>query len=487
MGTGENRHYTIRILRSVALPLAGLGLIAFVDSRVRGGSIRLAYADKVVAVAYVFLYVALAYRLICGVVLDLVIAGASRRPVPKILKHLIGIGAVLLALLLAANVLFSGAFASLLTLSSVIAVVIGLALRPIILDIFSGVSANLDSAFRIGDWVEIARRGGGASYTGWVEEINWRTTHLRTRSGNLVVCPNSTLSTAIITNYSRPSKLSRFDLRLRLPPELDPDRARRILLAAVRSTLAGDEGPSPDKAPDVLITGMEASGVNYWIRFWLNPSEQSSDTAVDSVARSVLRHLQLAGIPLSEKVVLHRDQREIRDPALPGSRAGVLGKTALFAGAHPDALQRLSEGVSIASFSEGDTIILQGGEDSDMFLLIEGAVKVLVEVDGKEVLVAHMQAGDYFGEMSLLTGELRTATVRAATGGAAYRIGRDAVGPVLESDPALMALLSRNLAERNFGREAKTVAAQDGKPEHKHESLATALLGKMKAIFRAGS
>ena len=476
----------IRILRSVAVPAAGLCLMAFLDGRIHSGAIRWEHAGKAVAIGNILLGIALAYRLICDVGLDLVVAGAKGKAVPKILKHLIGIATGLLAILLVVNVLYSGAFTSLVTLSSVIAVVIGLALRPIILDIFSGVSANLDSAFHIGDWIDIARRGGGGSHTGWVEEINWRTTHLRTRSGNLVICPNSTLSTAIITNYSRPSHLSRFDLRVKLPPELDPDRARRVLLAAAEATLDQPDGPSSGKEPDVLVTAMEASGVQYWIRFWLDPAKQSADAAVDLVARSVLRHLQLAGIPLSEKVVLHREQRVILDPARPAARAEVLGKAPLFAGIRPETLGLLSEAALLTGFVKGEVLIRQGGGDNDMFLLVEGAVDVLVEVEGNDVPVARMQAGDYFGEMSLLTGEPRTATIRATTRGAAYRIGRDALAPVLESDPALMELLSRNLAERNLGRQAKAAASRDGSPEEKHDGLAAVLLGKMKAIFRGG-
>ena len=119
-----------------------------------------------------------------------------------------------------------------------------------------------------------------------------------------------------------------------------------------------------------------------------------------------------------------------------------------------------------------------------MFLLFEGAVDVLITVDDKEVAVARMQAGDYFGEMSLLTGEPRTATIRAATAGAAYRISRDAVTPVLESNVALMDLLSHNLAERNLGRQAAAAASQDQNPEQKRESLAAVLLAKMLGIFR---
>jgi small-conductance mechanosensitive channel/CRP-like cAMP-binding protein len=486
MESGQTPSHLMRILRALAVPTAGLCLVAFLDSRIRSGAITLEHADKAVAIGYILLGIALAYRLVCEVLFDLVLTRASGRQIPKILKHLIGIATVLLAALLTVNVLHPGAFASLLTLSSVIAVVIGLALRPIILDIFSGVSANLDAAFRIGDWIEITRRGGAASHTGWVEEINWRTTHLRTRSGNLVVCPNSTLSTAIITNFSRPSRLSRYELRVKLPPELDPDRARRVLLAATRATLDRDGGPSSDSAPDVLITAMEASGVQYVVRFWLDPAKHSADSAVHTVARSVLHHLQFAGIPLSEKVVLHRDSRVILDPARPAARAEVLAKAALFSGVRPEALGQLAAAVRLAPFEQGDTLIRQGDTDHDLFLLVEGGVDVLVQVDGREVSVARMQAGDYFGEMSLLTGEARSATIRATTGGAAYRLGREAIAPLLESDSALMDLLSRNLAERNLSRRAKAAEAHGESPEQKQESLATVLLGKMMAIFRPG-
>lgn len=460
--------------------------MAFLDGWVRRGAIGWEHAGKAVAIGNILLGISLAHRLICDIGLDMVIAGAKGRAVPKILKHLIGIAAGLVAIFWIINVFYSGSLTSLVTLSSVIAVVIGLALRPIILDIFSGVSANLDAAFHIGDWIEIARRGGGVAHTGWVAEINWRTTHLRTRSGNLVICPNSTLSTAVITNYSRPSELSRFDLRVKLPPELDPERARRVLLAAVESTLDHAEGPSSGKEPDVLITGLEASGVEYWVRFWINPAEQSADAAVDRVARSVLQHLQLAGIPLSEKVVLHRDNRVILDPSRASARTEVMARVALFAGVGPETLERLSSAAVLTEFVKGEILIRQGGEDHNMFLLIEGAVEVLVAVEGREVLVTHMQAGDYFGEMSLLTGEMRTATIRASTRGAAYRIGREALAPVLAADSALMDLLSRNLAERNIGRLAKASAAQDEIHLPKHAGLASVLLGRMKAIFRSG-
>jgi len=485
MDSREPRNQTTRIIKSIAIPAAGLGLVAFLDNRVRGGFVSIDHAGKLVAIGYILLGIALGYRLICDVALDIGLARASGRRVPKILKHLIGITTVLMAVLLVINVISPGALTSLLTLSSVIAVVVGLALRPIILDIFSGVSANLDTAFHIGDWVEINGRNDGKSHTGWVEQINWRTTQLRTRSGNLIVCPNSTLSTAVITNFSRPSRLSRFGIKVKLPPELDSDRARQILLAAVRAAIPGEGVAEDNPKPDVLVTDMEASGIEYWLRFWLDPARDSADSMIDEVSRSVLRHLQFAGIPLSEKVILQRDRRPLLDIRSTGGRAEALSRAALFNGVSHDTLEMLAGKVVLQRFEEGDTLIRQGGADSDMFLLVEGAVLVAVDKDGGEVIVARMRAGDYFGEMSLLTGEARTATIRATTAGAAYRIGREAMSPVIGADPGLMDLLSRNLAERNLSREARTARGAGESPERKSESLAAVLLGRMMSVFRS--
>jgi len=106
-------HHITRIARATVVPLVGLGLAALLDSRIRHGDVQIPNLDKAVSIACILLGVGLAYRLICLIALDLVLARATGRQVPKILKHIIGIGAGILALLLSVNVVYSGAFTSL--------------------------------------------------------------------------------------------------------------------------------------------------------------------------------------------------------------------------------------------------------------------------------------------------------------------------------------------------------------------------------------
>jgi len=475
-----------RFLQLLAFPLVGIALIAVVQAQAWRLHLDQPSVDKAALVGFILLGAVLCHRLFCSLALDCFVAGVKGRPVPNILKHLIAIGVGTVALMAAINVLFTVSVSGILTLSSVIGVVVGLALRPIILDVFSGLSANLDTAFKIGDWIELSGEPDGRAYAGWVEEVNWRTTHIRTRSGDMIICPNSIISTVIISNLSRPFPLSQFEVSVKLPPDLDSARAFRVLQAAVDSTLDSEHGPSSDKRPDVLIKAIQESGVEYLVRFWLDASKHDAAEVKHEVLTSVHRHLLLAGVPLADAVILNLDRRETSDPASFAGRTAVLSRIELFGGIGDKGIRRLAEGLAARNFEPGELLVVQGEDGNDMFVIVEGAVEVLVNVDGGEIAVDRMQAGDYFGEMSLLTDEPRSASIRGLTRGIVYQIGRDAIASLIDSDAGLMELLSRNLADRNLNRFSKIEAAREGVPEITRKGLASALLAKMKGVFHLG-
>lgn len=486
MDDDRKRMFVKRTLLPLVFPATGMLLLAVLRPVAWKAGDDTALADKMFTIGFIMLGTLLVHRLVCGLVLDGLVSKVRGRPVPNILRHLIAITLATAALMACTHLLFNNAFSGILAFSGVIGVVVGLALRPIILDVFSGLSTNLDTAFQIGDWVEMAGNPAGGVLAGWVHEINWRTTHIRTRAGNLIIVPNSTVGTIVITNLSRPFQLSRYEVEVRLPPEVECARACRVLQAAVDATLDSAQGPSPDQQPDVLVTGLRDAGVDYTVRFWLNAAEHSPREIRHRVLASILGHLHLAGIPLAETVVLNRDMREIADTAAPSGRMAALARVEIFREVGAAMVSRLAESLGVADFAPGDTLVAQGGEDSDLFVIVEGAVEVFVEVEGTEVRVARMQAGDYFGEMALLTGEPRTASVRAITRGSVYRLGRNAMARLLGEDAALMETLSRNLADRNLNRSGRIEESRPGEPGELRKGLAASLLEKMRRVFRAG-
>ena len=91
-------------------------------------------------------------------------------------------------------------------------------------------------------------------------------------------------------------------------------------------------------------------------------------------------------------------------------------------------------------FAHGDELIRQGDVASTMFIILEGAACVLMQLAGAtDQEVAVLATGDIVGEMSLMTGAPRTATVKALTTMRVLEITKEAVGELLADAPDLYA------------------------------------------------
>ncbi|MCU0750798.1 MAG: mechanosensitive ion channel family protein, partial [Akkermansiaceae bacterium] len=150
-----------RLIPLFALSIVGILLISFVKRHGAWSNLSEASVAKLCNSAYIIAGAYLVYLLVCPVVIDRVVAASRTRPLPKLLRHLVTIGIATIAGLLIAFTVAPEAFSGILALSGILGVVLGLALKPLILDVFSGISTNLDSAFQIGDWIDIGSRSDG--------------------------------------------------------------------------------------------------------------------------------------------------------------------------------------------------------------------------------------------------------------------------------------------------------------------------------------
>jgi CRP-like cAMP-binding protein len=98
-------------------------------------------------------------------------------------------------------------------------------------------------------------------------------------------------------------------------------------------------------------------------------------------------------------------------------------------------------------------MIRQGENGDSMFIIVEGDANVVAERNGQSRHIASMKAGDCFGEMSLLTGELRSATVTASSDCEVVEIDKAVLGESLKANPGLLAQLSELLAQRQLKTE----------------------------------
>ncbi len=409
------------------------------------------------------------------------------RPSARILKDVLTAVIVLATLSGIIGIVFEQPITGLWAASGAIGLIVGFALRPIILDVFSGVAVNLEHPFQIGDWVEIGTGQATNPIAGWVDQVNWRTTQIRTRNGNLVIVPNSLLGTSVITNLSAPAGHSRFEITVRLDEEVPPDRATRIILAGACEVLGTANGPLPEPKPDVLLGTVTAEGVEYRLRYWFDTRKTSEPQVRNIITRTVLRHLAMAGIrpAYPKQDVFHAPlpvmAKQLDSPEYLGR---LLQKIVLFHEMQPVELQQLAGACNVRHFESGATLVSEGKPGNSMFVLMEGGLTVSARTeDGSPREVARIGPGEFFGEMSLLTGEPRSATVGASCDSVVAEMTKDHIEGLLKSRPEIALQLTRTVVERRLQTTQALAEMAEEEHEQHRAGLASQVLAKMKEFF----
>jgi CRP-like cAMP-binding protein len=311
-------------------------------------------------------------------------------------------------------------------------------LRNTIADLFAGIALGIERPFRIGDWIETTP-GGGPFSAGRVVEINWRATRLIARSGASVVVPNGLLAAQRLINYSGEAGGYRVTLAVPLDPAVPVRRAERLLLAGALDAARG----IPGLAPDVQFQDF-ADGTAVWLVRFIVPDHGHEAACRSAVGRGVLRALRRAGLeiarPRRDVALAHADAA----PQTSHRRETLLRNIDLF---RPfDAAERaeLAEHMEERLVMRGDTVVNEGESGDALYILAEGAL----DVERAGTPVDRLVPGDVFGEMSLLTGQPRSATVSAATEVVIYKIGREHLQPILDRRPEIAESLAAVMAAR---------------------------------------
>ena len=318
-----------------------------------------------------------------------------RERFPAIVQDAIVIG----ILLIVATFVFKE---QLLTTSAVGAVVVGFALQDTLGNAFAGLALQSERPFNVGHWIRVGE------FEGRVAEVTWRATKLRTRAGNFVVVPNNIIAKEAITNYSEPAVPARVELEVGVSYAASPELVKRAMQEAMAQAAPVLKSPPPD----VLLIGFDSSTMNYRARFWIQDFEFDEE-ARDRVRLAIHYVFARRGIeiPYPIQVEYSRDWPGPDPEALRRERERVIGAVDLFADLPEEQRAALAEQTSTRTFGDGEAIVRQGDAGTSMYVVCSGEVAVVLEPHRDEV--ARIQRGGYFGEMSLLTGEPRSATVLA--------------------------------------------------------------------------
>lgn len=364
---------------------------------------------------------------------------------PKLLTDLVGVALFAAALILASQLVLDLPATGLIATSSVVIAVLGFALRNIFGDIFSGIALGIEHPYGIGDWIEATEDCAGR-----VVGISWRATRLMTRDGVVLVVPNSLIASHRIAVYG-PDGNGRHRVAISVPVDaaVPADRARRILLAA--ATEAGREVPG--FAPDVMLADLSQGVARYLVRFHV-PDYPEEMRWRDAVARAVQAGLRRAGLslaPPAREAVLRRAAPAAED----GGRRALLDATDLFRPFTVAERAGLATAMRPVEVPQGGVVMRRGDAGDSLYLLAEGVLEVRVpRADGADFAVARLYPGSVFGEMSLLTGQPRSATVLAVTEALVHELRREDIDPVLRARPEVLEGLTAIMVERQARNQA---------------------------------
>jgi small-conductance mechanosensitive channel/CRP-like cAMP-binding protein len=366
-------------------------------------------------------------------------------PVPRLVVDVLNfiIMATLAVILL--NTLFAVKLTAFLVTSTVLSAVIGLSLQDILGNVFAGLALQLERPYEMEDWVMID------GIEGAVEEMNWRVLTVRTRNNDIMAIPNATVSKTVVTNFSQPSKLHLVHVKVGVGYAHPPERVKKVLLSSVSDT----SGISAKPSPSVFLEEFSSSSITYDVRFWITEYSRKPQIA-DAVRSRIWYCLQRAGMGIPfpiRDVYLHtlepdhelKLRAELRDDIL-----RELKKVELFKPLDDNDMNILAGRSSLLRYTRGESMVRQGDTGDSLFLIRDGSVEVTVRTEKSEpVVVATLGHGSFFGEMSLLTGEPRSATVSALEETQVVVVSREGLKYVLDSNPSLVEPLSAMLEKRS--------------------------------------
>ena len=164
-------------------------------------------------------------------------------------------------------------------------------------------------------------------------------------------------------------------------------------------------------------------------------------------------------------------------------RLGALRHSDLFAGLTPDEMQALTPALAACLYAGGDVIFRAGEKADSLYLLTRGQVRVLGDDRGNRYELARLSAPSYFGEMGLLLGQPRLATVVADGEAMCYRLDRQGFDSVMQARPELAETLAKVLAKRQAENDA-TVKALDSEARARHAvSRTSELVRRIQQFF----
>ena len=403
-------------------------------------------------------------------------------PVPKFVREVSAAVIFLIAVLLVLRFGYNqNDLRGVLAASGVVGIVLGFALQDSLGNIIAGLALQIGRPFMVGDWLLIDNQHVQAV------EINWRSTRFITNDEVQLDVPNQLIVRQTIVNYHGGGSRHAMRFEIGIDYDVPPNRAKDALVRATASAA----GVLAEPAPVIFLKNFGDSAITYEVRYWIN-DHRLYNAIADAIRTNVWYALRRQSIKIPYPV---RTLQIERPHAAHSARAHghhdrhadiceLLRNQALFQSMGADHLKGLVAHSPLQHYGQGEAIIREGAGGSSMFVLVNGEAGVTVETAGRATRVATLRNGDCFGEMSLLTGEKRSASVLAVKDCEVLEVTKPVFADIIARDAGLLPRLSELLARRQMETEGIQARAQQSPViDAKRQEYQNSFLTKLKSFF----
>jgi small-conductance mechanosensitive channel/CRP-like cAMP-binding protein len=428
-----------------------------------------------------FWLVVLSIKLVEGLARQAYIFRGRPFPVPELLASLMRNLLFVASAFIVIKSILDIDISPLLASTALVTAVVGFALQGVLSNLLAGMSLHVTRSVLPSDWVRID------DVEGKVIETNWRETRLQTYGGHILVVPNSTVANATIHNMTRPTPSRRHSLPVGASYADPPGE---VIDALVQSALSVPE-VLRDPPPDAIISAYQDFGINYLLRYWTQ-SFQRRQTIDGAVARMVWYQFKRRGIeipfPMSDRLLddfMTVVSQQRRLPSEDGEIARRIDDlkgsdfcTQILVDAEGNPMLQDEDLILVAGkmrrlrYTSGEILFVQGDPGDSCYVVVSGHLHGRMEyADATRAVEFEVGPGALVGEMSLMTGLPRTATVSVREEVDLLEIPQDAFACLLGLHPEIPTLLSQLAADRG----ARNAAALEQLQRITTEDLAQTL------------
>ena len=412
-------------------------------------------------------------RLALACVLEIPLKLQGKKPLPRITRDFILFVCYSILFFIILRIRSDIDVVSLVTTSAVLTVVVGLAAQSMLSNFFYGLVLQIERPFDIGDWIQLG------DHAGVVVGINWKSTRILTREQVSVYIPNSEITSRTFSNFSKPDRKVIASMIIGLDYESPPNHVKHVILQALHHHDKVLKHPRPE----VWLKGFGDSSIQYEIRFCHNNFSTEPKIKSDiymNVWYALKRHH--ITIPFPVRDIRHPGMELRRQTTWREKRCkdilSMFDRVSVLSPLSASERSQLASRVTIDIYGQGEYIVRQQEPGDSMYIIFKGSCDVLWEISPGEIRhMAVLNPGDFFGEMSLLTGEPRSASVCAKEDTEVFMIEKSVFSDILSANSGICDYLGEVLATRQ-----KQLAQNSSLPSEA-ESIPISIIRKIKSFL----